>query len=307
MQTANAIKIGVWIVIAVAIIIFGTRYFQGLAIAGSNTVVADFERVDGLIAGNIVQIRGVRVGNVSSIRFDPDRNVVEVKLSINPSVAIHQGAVARISGIAALGDMRIEIEPGPSDAPVIEDGGRIQTAVPIDLVKDLSEAAGGYMTTVEEILAKTDATMGSLNESLADGGDVKASLEAFRDMSATLQALLEAESVHLSKTIRNFEGLSANLDSLTSMSGDSATVAASLKRSLDQLDQTLAQTQSLTASLDSILMKMNEGRGTLGMLANDPSLYQHMDSVAVSLSRLLEDFRRDPKRYLKEVKAVDIF
>ncbi len=36
-------------------------------------------------------------------------------------------------------------------------------------------------------------------------------------------------------------------------------------------------------------------------------LYQHMDSVAVNLSRLLEDFRRDPKRYLKEVKAVDIF
>ena len=154
MHTVNAIKVGVWIVIAVAILIFGTRYFQGLALGGSNTIVADFERVDGLIAGNTVQMRGVRVGNVKSIKIDNDRALVEVVMNVNQSVIIREGAEARLSGIAALGDMRIELEPGPVDSPVIPSGGRIASAVPVDLMKDLSEAAGGYMETIEAILEK---------------------------------------------------------------------------------------------------------------------------------------------------------
>jgi len=305
MHTANAIKIGVWIVIGVAILIFGTRFFQGLSLGGSRTIIAEFERVDGLIAGNTVQMRGVRVGNVSGITILSDRAIVEVRMNINQSVTIREGSEARLSGIAALGDMRIEIEPGPATNPVVPNGGRIEAADPVDLVRDFSEAAGGYMETIESILEKTEQSMSSLNQSFSDKGDIQATLEALRGVSETFDALLMAQSVHLSNTIRNFESITANVDSLTSTKGDS-TIIASLDRSLDQLDQTLKQTQSLTASLDSILTKMNRGEGTLGKLANDESLYNSMDSVAINLSRLLESIRRDPKRYIRELK-VSIF
>jgi phospholipid/cholesterol/gamma-HCH transport system substrate-binding protein len=126
-------------------------------------------------------------------------------------------------------------------------------------------------------------------------------------MSETLDALLQTEADHLANTIRNFESVSANLDSMTSVDGDSASLYAGLQESMDRLNQTLEHTGSLTANLDSLLTKVNTGQGTLGLLANDPSLYNHMDSVAINLSRLLEDLRRDPKRYLSHVKAVDIF
>jgi len=301
MQTANAIKIGVWIVISVAIVIFGTRYFQGLSLGGSRTITAEFERVDGLIAGNTVQMRGVRVGNVSEITIHSDRALVEVRMNINQSVMIREGSEARLSGIAALGDMRIEIEPGPFTNPVVPNGGRIDAASPVDLMQDITEAAGGYMQTIESILEKTEQSMASLNESFSDKGDIQATLEALRGMSETFDALMRAESVHLSNTIRNFENITANLDSLTSTTGDSS-VISSLERSLNQLDRTLEQTQSLTASLDSILAKVNRGDGTFGKLANDESLYNSLDSVAINLSRLLEDIRRDPKRYIRELK-----
>lgn len=307
MQTANVVKIGIWIVIAVAILIFGTRYFQGLALGGTKTVVANFERVDGLIKGNSVQMRGVRIGNVADISMNPDWGVVEVKMSINRDVAIREGSVARLSGISALGDMKIEIEPGPADNPEVADGTTIQAATPIDLVEQAQQAAPEYMQTIDAILLKTDSTMGGLNQVMQDGGDVRATLQALRDVTENLNALLEAEAATLSSTMRNFESVSANLDTLTSPDDDSASVAVSLRRSLDQLDRTLDQTQSLAASLDSILIKMNAGHGTLGLLANDPSLYRHLDSAAVNLSRMLEDLRRDPKRYLSHVKAIDIF
>ena len=85
---------------------------------------------------------------------------------------------------------------------------------------------------------------------------------------------------------------------------------ASLHRSLDNLDKTLAQTESMTANLDSLLAKMNRGEGTLGKLATDESLYNSIDSVSINMSRLLEDFRKNPKKYLKDIKkeaAVRLF
>ena len=67
--------------------------------------------------------------------------------------------------------------------------------------------------------------MTSLNNSFADNGDIQGTLEALRGMSESVDALLLAESIHLSNTIRNFESISANLDSLTSSTGDSTIVA----------------------------------------------------------------------------------
>jgi phospholipid/cholesterol/gamma-HCH transport system substrate-binding protein len=52
-----------------------------------------------------------------------------------------------------------------------------------------------------------------------------------------------------------------------------------------------------------LLIKINRGHGTLGKLANDESLYDNIDSVAINLSRLLEDIRREPKKYIRELKV----
>lgn len=305
MQTANAVKIGIWIVAALAILIFGTRFFQGLSLGGTNQVVSEFERVDGLIAGNPVQMRGVRIGIVNKITVDSGVGTVSVRMNIDGKITVREGAVARLVGIAALGDMRIEIEPGPIDAPVLETGAVIPSFVPVDLLGTISEKAEVYLDRIDEILNQVSEGIGAVNSGLAEGGDIDASLRALRSVTESLDALLQAEAVHLSNTIRNFESVSGNLADLTS--SDSASVSSSLKQSLKGLDATLASTQSVTASLDSILIKMNRGDGTLGRLANDPSLYNHLDSVAVNLSRLLEDVRRDPSRYVKELRLIEIF
>jgi len=101
--------------------------------------------------------------------------------------------------------------------------------------------------------------------------------------------------------IENLESTSSNLKQLTST--DSS--GAGLRESLDEMNATLASVRSLTSNLDTLLAKMNGGEGTFGKLANDVALYNHMDSVAVNLNRLLEDFRKNPKRYLKELSLID--
>ena len=76
---------------------------------------------------------------------------------------------------------------------------------------------------------------------------------------------------------------------------------------LDRLDRTLASLESTTAGIDAIVSKIEQGEGTLGLLVNDPSLYHQLDSTLTTLNRILLDFERDPKRYLKDLKLVDVF
>jgi phospholipid/cholesterol/gamma-HCH transport system substrate-binding protein len=47
------------------------------------------------------------------------------------------------------------------------------------------------------------------------------------------------------------------------------------------------------------MQKVNKGEGTLGQLANNDSLYNNLNSTAKDLDLLLNDFRKNPGRYIK--------
>ncbi len=304
MNTANALKIGIWIVIGLVIVIFGTKFFQGVSLSGSYQVVAVFDRVDGLIPGNMAQTKGVRIGQVRDIHIDNESGKVFVTVAINEGIEIREGATAVLVGLAALGDVRVEIDPGPPSNPPLSNGAHIPSATGGDLLGSLTAKADTYLAEIDTILVGMSATSNSLGTQLGDpNSDLRAMLAALRAMSEGLAQVMSKESANISKMLENLEATTGNLSNLTS--ADSASVAASLKSSLSGLDSTLAATRSLSANLDSLLVKVNSGEGTLGKLATDASLYSHMDSVALNLNRLLVDFRNDPKKYLKEVRMID--
>lgn len=302
MQTANALKIGIWIIIALAIVIFGTKYFQGVSLSGSYHVEATFDRVDGLIPGNMAQTKGVRIGQVRDIRIDPDSGFVLVEIAINEGVNLRRGAMASLSGFAALGDVRVEIDPGPIGNPPLPPGSRIPSRSSGDLLGDLSSQADTYLARIQTILESVDTTTATLGSQLSNPtSDLRTTLLSLRQISGSMADVMESESDNLARMIENLESTSSNLKQLTS--ADST--GAGLHESLDEMNATLASVRSLTGNLDTLLAKINAGEGTLGKLANDVALYNHMDSVAVNLNRLLEDFRKNPKRYLKELSLID--
>jgi phospholipid/cholesterol/gamma-HCH transport system substrate-binding protein len=44
---------------------------------------------------------------------------------------------------------------------------------------------------------------------------------------------------------------------------------------------------------------MERGEGTLGSLSTDDSLFQNLNSATEELKTFAQDFRRDPKKYLR--------
>jgi phospholipid/cholesterol/gamma-HCH transport system substrate-binding protein len=84
---------------------------------------------------------------------------------------------------------------------------------------------------------------------------------------------------------------------------DSVTEQASvITRRLDGVSTTLEKSSQ---SMQSVLGRVERGEGSLGKLTKDEKLYDrlseaaaNMNQASVNLSKLADDIRKDPKRYL---------
>ena len=57
--------------------------------------------------------------------------------------------------------------------------------------------------------------------------------------------------------------------------------------------------QSAVADIKSITAGLNKGEGTAGMLLHDNRLYNNLDQTSAELTKLLYDFRQNPKKFLR--------
>lgn len=93
--------------------------------------------------------------------------------------------------------------------------------------------------------------------------------------------------------MKKANGLMSNLEVTTGKINDIdiAAMAHNANTTLDNANKTMEQLNGLTQQL-------NSPNSTIGKLMYDPSLYNNLDSTMYNASKLLEDLRLHPKRYV---------
>lgn len=66
-----------------------------------------------------------------------------------------------------------------------------------------------------------------------------------------------------------------------------------------ELQNTMQRANAVLASLDTTLNNINQGKGTLGQLAQNRELYDQMENVSKDLDALLKDLKEHPGRYVR--------
>jgi phospholipid/cholesterol/gamma-HCH transport system substrate-binding protein len=106
-------------------------------------VFARFQSVSGLIAGAHVELAGVHVGKVDSIKLDPKRLVAVVELKIRKGLMLSDDVIASVKTSGLIGDKYIDLVPGNS-ASVLKPGGLItETESAVDLEALISKYVFG--------------------------------------------------------------------------------------------------------------------------------------------------------------------
>ena len=315
MQYSSEIKVGIAIVIAVAVFFVGLRFFQDLPIfQDSYTMQAQFEDASGIVSGNPVRMKGVSIGTVQNVVLDPETQLVEVRFRVNEGVQIPEGSYAEVTGFSALSGVRLSIVPGPSSNPALPPNATLTEPPKGDVLERLSDQAPVLAAKADSVLTNTNTAVRALGEQVDNPqSDLRQLLSTLTQTARNLQTMTEGEDAALRATVRNLEAISADLERFTGTDTDTleannmGKTMARLNRSITRLDTTLARLESTTANLSEVSRKMNEGEGTIGRLVNDDGLYVKLDSAATEANGLLRDLRDDPSRYLKDMTLVKVF
>jgi phospholipid/cholesterol/gamma-HCH transport system substrate-binding protein len=286
----NEFQVGIVTVAALVLLIFGMLWFKNVSLTTGTTLYqADFPEVAGLREGDNVQVRGIRSGEVSEMIML--QSAVRVSILLDETVGLREDAVITLGEKGIVGEIVIEVDPGVGE-PVPE--GHIFQGRTAGTIASMTDAAGAALTEMRVLTSKVT----DLVDEMKEQGKVVQTLEQANETLHKVDTMVSENHVSIRAILENLRVTTDELRILAESGRIDQTLAdaSSAAASADSMMVTL---QESGRRLNSILLKMDEGEGTAALLLNDPSLYTTADSTMNSLKRLLDEMRRNPKKYFK--------
>ncbi len=280
------VKIGIAGVIALFLLIYGINYLKGVSLfEPTKYFYVQFENINGLAKSSPVFADGFKVGIVSDLKYDyVHPGEVVVQIDVEPSLRIPKGSTAELQS-DLLGNVKLNLLLANNPREKMNYGDTIIGSVNAGA---LGKAAA-MIPTLEKMLPKLDSIMASLNMLLADPA-IPATLHNIESLTASLNN----NSRQLERMMRDdIPQLTGKLNEI----GDNfATISGNLKQidyaaTMNKVDETLANVQQITA-------KLERQDNTVGLLLNDPSLYNNLNQTVINAASLLNDLQNHPKRYV---------
>ncbi|MFK7972851.1 MAG: MlaD family protein [Bacteroidia bacterium] len=310
MKISNEVKFGIFAILAIAAFIIGMSYLKGSSLFGTKlTLKAMYSNAEGLIPGNPVKIKGVKVGRIDNMELVGDS--VKVEFSLDPYRMLPADSRAEIYSISILGEMGIKIVSGKS-SQLLEEGQTISSDIEPGMIEDItSKVTESELVDNLTKLSKELSDLGKkLNQSLGGEEGQPSKLDGIvKNLEATTNRT-ELLMKELTKTATNFSKLADNTNTImaevaSQKDGLSGSVT-NLKTLTDSLAaasgniKTLAEgANSAVSNLSSVLDKVNSPNGSLGKLINDESLYESLESVTAQTSDLITAIQTNPAHFRK--------
>jgi phospholipid/cholesterol/gamma-HCH transport system substrate-binding protein len=247
------------------------------------TLHAEFDNIEGLLVNDPVHLAGHDVGRVRDIEFLRlgGHKAIRVALDLDARVQdrIRDDSLASVHMRNLLGDMYVSVALGSETAVPLSDGETIPSLDPTSFLA-LADQAAELVHNLVSISDSAKSIVGEFDESMGTRtvaetlGSLRRIAEAVEKGDGLLHALifeedgarslreLDAAASDLRRMLREVEHGDGPLHSV--VYGDGAGSSP------------LARVDRAAARLESVLEKVDRGDGTLGMMINDPSLYEEV-------------------------------
>ena len=289
MKFTKEIKIALVAIVGILIMYFGINFLKGINLFSSNNYYyMTFEDIQGLGASTPVYADGYKVGTVDAVDFDYGQTgPIKVKADINKELRIPKGSQAEIVK-DLMGNIQVNLLLANNPRERIEPGGIIPGAVNDGALGKVS----AMVPTIEKMLPKLDSILGSLNVLLADPA-LAASLHNIQTITSDLtvstkelNTLMAGLNKQVPGMINRANGVLDNTQKLTSN-----LASLDVQGTLDKVNETLESAQTFANNL-------NSNKGTLGLLMNDPQLYNNLNATMRDADSLVVNLKQHPKRYV---------
>jgi len=282
-------SIGLSFLISLAIIYFGINFLKGINIfQNQNNYIAVFDDVSGLNISSPVLVNGYQIGLVSSIRIistDPLKFAVEIRL--NDDFKIKEGSTLEF-GTDLLGGSPVKLKINNKATRYLNPGDTL-----------LGGRSAGMMDSAEKIAPKADSlllhidsTVIALNQLLTN--------PAWQQSISGINRIVDELQVSAHNINNIILGIGKEIPEITQ---DLTVVINNLKKVSDELyaadlNHTLVSLDETITNLNLLSQKLNTPDNSLGKLTNGSELHDSLIVTINTATKLLEDVRKNPKKYL---------
>lgn len=289
------VKIAVFAMLGLFLLIWGINFLKGIDLfKKSYQLYVVFDQTLGLTPANNVVVNGVAIGTIDRIDLmSSAENKVLMRLGIDKKINIPTNSTLTIGSTGLLGSPCIEVIFSKETAHY-HAGDTVYGII----TPGLMSAMGNLTANLENIVTSLDTSINILKQTLQSGitTDLEATIEKIRIFSETL-----ADNRHkingIVSDVNSFTGTLRNNDAkindiVENLNAVSRQLAdAEIKKVIDEASQTFAH-------LDTLLSEASEGKGSLGQLLVNDSLYYNLQNSLHSLDMLLIDLQKNPKKYI---------
>jgi len=299
MKLNKEIKVGLIAIAIIAATIWGYSFLKGKNLLSTNdTFYAVYDNIDGLEEASPVLISGFKIGLVESIKIHKqDLNKIVVKFSIEEKINVPKNTEAIIYPASLIAGKAIKLNFSNSKEFHVS-GDTVIGILEEDMISSLSTELLPVKNKIERLVVSMDSVLTIFDNERRE--DLKTSLDNINKITSDLEKILDTKNSKLASILNNVESISSNLknnnEQITNILENFSNISDSLEQA--NIKSTLLNANKTLAEFSSISAKINNGEGTIGMLINNDSLYNNLNSLAADMDSLIIDLNENPNRYV---------
>jgi phospholipid/cholesterol/gamma-HCH transport system substrate-binding protein len=311
MKLKKEFLIGIVTLIGISVLIVGSFFLKGQEIWKSRFVYYSvFSNSEGLSTGRPVNLNGLQVGIITNINFQKNNLnniVVEFELTDPNVFKLKKGSLVLLNSDLLSGSY-LDISYGdsldyynsrdtiPSSVSLALEDQINERLIPLEKkTNELISTADSAIKTIEAIFSRnTD----NLDESF-DG--IKNSIKNLEKVSLQIRSLIRSEKDNITQIVSNIETVTSNLkesnEAINKILSNTAKLSDSLVAS--DIKGTINNAKQSLEEVNMILYDIKNGDGTLTRLINDSTVYLSVTQMIDEATRLVENIKTEPKRYVQ--------
>jgi phospholipid/cholesterol/gamma-HCH transport system substrate-binding protein len=287
------LRVGIVVLLGIVIFVWGIIWVKDYRFRQERYRVSVlFPNVGALEVGDPVTVLGVKKGAVEEIKLS--QGDVLVTFNLTTDVELKEDAKFTVMNIGLMGERFLAVEPGHGENALNlspPPRGYYDTGIP--------EVMGMMGQMVAEIRTLTGYLKGALGTEWSEE-KIKETIKNVSQLSSDLASLLKENKSKIDKSIGDFLYASSELKKMVDQNKPKLdTTLSNFSRASNDLEKITSTLEDLSTSLKNLSEKIEKGEGTLGQLVNDETLYQDLKKTTRSIDELVEDIKKNPKRYFK--------
>ena len=296
---SKELKTGIAAVLILCLAYWGFNFLKGqnLLEPASRVFYIEYDNIQGLNKASTVSINGLQVGKVSEITFNTDsikRGKLVVKISLDNDFEFSKNSVAKIYSTSIIGGESLAIIPSYIGEPAVS-GDYLTGEEESDIFTSVGETLNPLKTKVERVIIGADSLLIALNDVL----DLK-SRDSFKRTILGLETTVSSMTNTLGSFNKMIDSTKGDIDIVLE---NTKKITANFVEVSDTLatinfGQTVRTLQTTLANVNGLLSSIENGKGSLGKLVTDDSMYHNLTNASKELEGLLMEMKLHPKRFV---------